>query len=142
MPSSRPDLGPHLVEKPSRTICVVFAEPTAYFRHAPSPKWSNALQGDDKTAHKAAFESMRTTICAATSTMTSVPKPLKFLRPHYDTIKEVFATIADPETKVRAAWHPSLTHTMLKKPYTVYVRRQWSARAGRIFSPTFQLPVK
>lgn len=32
--------------------------------------------------------------------MTSVPKPLKFLRQHYETIKAVHDTIRDPETKV------------------------------------------
>lgn len=32
---------------------------------------------------------------SATSSMTSVPKPLKFLRPHFDTIKKLHAGIAD-----------------------------------------------
>ncbi len=32
--------------------------------------------------------------------MTSVPKPLKFLREHYDTIKEIYTKIDDKETKV------------------------------------------
>lgn len=32
--------------------------------------------------------------------MTSVPKPLKFLRPHYDSLKEVHENIKDEETKV------------------------------------------
>jgi 26S proteasome regulatory subunit N1 len=30
---------------------------------------------------------------SATSSMTSVPKPLKFLRPHFDVLKKYFATI-------------------------------------------------
>ena len=79
--------------------------------------FQTSLQGDDKTVHKAAFESMRTTICASTSTMTSVPKPLKFLRPHYDSIKEVFTTIEDADTKVRAAhtssWTPDVNAVFL-----------------------------
>ena len=32
--------------------------------------------------------------------MTSVPKPLKFLRPHYDTLKIVYEKIKDKETQV------------------------------------------
>jgi 26S proteasome regulatory subunit N1 len=32
--------------------------------------------------------------------MTSVPKPLKFLRTHYDAIKEIYDKIKDAETKV------------------------------------------
>ena len=32
--------------------------------------------------------------------MTSVPKPLKFLRSHYDTIKNAYEKIIDTETKV------------------------------------------
>ena len=34
--------------------------------------------------------------------MTSVPKPLKFLRPHYGTLKAAYATVAS-ENKVRPA---------------------------------------
>ena len=32
--------------------------------------------------------------------MTSVPKPLKFLRTHYDSLKEIYEKIIDKETKV------------------------------------------
>ena len=32
--------------------------------------------------------------------MTAVPKPLKFLRPHYDTLTALFDTWADGEDKV------------------------------------------
>lgn len=31
--------------------------------------------------------------------MTSVPKPLKFLREHYPALKQVYEKIKDPETK-------------------------------------------
>jgi len=46
-----------------------------------------------------ALESLRTLIRASTTSMTSVPKPLKFLRPHFDTLKEVFEKIQEPKTK-------------------------------------------
>ncbi|KAJ1277386.1 hypothetical protein BS78_04G000300 [Paspalum vaginatum] len=41
-------------------------------------------QDADPGVHKHALESMRQEICSATSSMTSVPKPLKFLRPHWN----------------------------------------------------------
>ena len=37
-----------------------------------------------------AIDHLATEIKSATSSMTSVPKPLKFLRPYYDTLKEVY----------------------------------------------------
>jgi len=37
--------------------------------------------------------------------MTSVPKPLKFLRPHYDTLKTVYEKIKDKETQVSEKVH-------------------------------------
>ncbi|MCL7037279.1 hypothetical protein MKW94_003220 [Papaver nudicaule] len=48
---------------------------------------------------KLALESMRQEIRTSTSSMTSVPKPLKFLRPHYGTLKTFFVTMEDSELK-------------------------------------------
>ena len=42
----------------------------------------------DEKAKSVALESVRKEIRSATTSMTSVPKPLKFLRPHYDRLKE------------------------------------------------------
>uniref|UniRef100_A0A0D3A3S5 26S proteasome non-ATPase regulatory subunit 2 homolog n=1 Tax=Brassica oleracea var. oleracea TaxID=109376 RepID=A0A0D3A3S5_BRAOL len=42
---------------------------------------------------------MRQEIRASTSSMTSVPKPLKFLRPHYGTLKELHKNMADSDLK-------------------------------------------
>eukprot|EP01126_Amoeba_proteus_P027757 TRINITY_DN2749_c0_g1_i1.p1 TRINITY_DN2749_c0_g1~~TRINITY_DN2749_c0_g1_i1.p1 ORF type:complete len:551 (-),score=124.47 TRINITY_DN2749_c0_g1_i1:438-2090(-) len=39
---------------------------------------------------KAAINAMKKEIRTSTSSMTSVPKPLKFLRPHYDTLKATY----------------------------------------------------
>ena len=50
---------------------------------------------------KLALEQMKSEIKSATSSMTSVPKPLKFLRPHYDTLKKRFETTK--ENKVFAS---------------------------------------
>ena len=46
--------------------------------------------GEDHTQmHRPALEAMRSIIRTSTSSMTSVPKPLKFLRPHYAQLKSV-----------------------------------------------------
>ncbi|EQC40714.1 26S proteasome regulatory subunit N1 [Saprolegnia diclina VS20] len=48
----------------------------------------------EQTGVKAhALETLRQLIRTATSSMTSVPKPLKFLRPHYAALKTAYATI-------------------------------------------------
>ena len=39
--------------------------------------------------HKPALEALRTQIRASTSSMTSVPKPLKFLRMHLESLKNL-----------------------------------------------------
>jgi 26S proteasome regulatory subunit N1 len=43
---------------------------------------------------------MLTEIRSSTSSMTSVPKPLKFLRPHFAPLKTFFEALADSEIKV------------------------------------------
>ncbi|RWS26321.1 26S proteasome non-ATPase regulatory subunit 2-like protein, partial [Leptotrombidium deliense] len=46
-----------------------------------------------------ALESLRTLIRSATTSMTSVPKPLKFLRKHYTSLKEIYEKMPTEETK-------------------------------------------
>lgn len=53
----------------------------------------------DQKLYKQALECLRTEIRASTTSMTSVPKPLKFLRPHYGTLKKVYEKITDVEVK-------------------------------------------
>lgn len=50
-------------------------------------------QEKDAGVQQMALEHLRKEIRAATSSMTSVPKPLKFLRPHYATLKTVRACV-------------------------------------------------
>jgi len=47
--------------------------------------------------HKTALEQLRTHIRSSTSSMTSVPKPLKFLRTHFDRLKAIYEKITVPE---------------------------------------------
>ncbi|XP_077549884.1 regulatory particle non-ATPase 1 [Haemaphysalis longicornis] len=61
------------------------------------------LTEDDTSLYLAALESLRTQIKASTTSMTSVPKPLKFLKPHYKTLKEVYEKITPSETKAFCA---------------------------------------
>ncbi|WOL06849.1 26S proteasome non-ATPase regulatory subunit [Canna indica] len=57
------------------------------------------VQDADPGVQKLALESMRQEIRTATSSMTSVPKPLKFLRPHYGTLKAYFETMPESDLK-------------------------------------------
>eukprot|EP01134_Creolimax_fragrantissima_P004949 CFRG4949T1 len=59
--------------------------------------------GDDERQQKEALEQLQTSIKSATASMTSVPKPLKFLEPHYKTLKEVHEKINNEEVKKMAA---------------------------------------
>ena len=54
----------------------------------------------DLGVQKFALETLSNEIKTATASMTSVPKPLKFLRPHYEELKDFFATLAGGENKV------------------------------------------
>ncbi len=48
------------------------------------------LKEDDDSLHRPALDHLANEIKSSTSSMTSVPKPLKFLRPHYETLKTVY----------------------------------------------------
>ncbi|KNE57245.1 hypothetical protein AMAG_02978 [Allomyces macrogynus ATCC 38327] len=50
------------------------------------------LKEPNDALYRASLESLRTIIRTSTSSMTSVPKPLKFLRPHYPALKAVYET--------------------------------------------------
>ena len=49
----------------------------------------NRLKEEDTSLHKQALDHLVTEIKSSTSSMTSVPKPLKFLKPHYESLKLV-----------------------------------------------------
>jgi len=57
------------------------------------------LQEPDQSLYRPALENLRTQIRSSTTSMTSVPKPLKFLRPHYETLKGVYEKIINTDTK-------------------------------------------
>ncbi len=48
------------------------------------------LQDKEVGLHKPALDYLINEIRSSTSSMTAVPKPLKFLRPHYDTLKNIY----------------------------------------------------
>ena len=48
------------------------------------------LQEENATLYSGALQSLRTLIRASTTSMTSVPKPLKFMIPHYEAMKEIY----------------------------------------------------
>jgi len=66
-------------------------------------------QEKDTSLYRPALEELRRQIRSSTTSMTSVPKPLKFLRPHYGKLKEIYENMAPGENKVRGSWllHPA-----------------------------------
>ena len=52
---------------------------------------------------QAALEKIKEEVSTATSSMTSVPKPLKFLNPHYDGLKAHYEALRDGEHKKKMA---------------------------------------
>ncbi|XP_047340824.1 26S proteasome non-ATPase regulatory subunit 2 homolog A [Impatiens glandulifera] len=57
------------------------------------------VQDPDSGLQKTALDNMRQEIRTSTSSMTSVPKPLKFLRPHYATLKSYYETMVESDLK-------------------------------------------
>uniref|UniRef100_A0A8B9KLD2 26S proteasome non-ATPase regulatory subunit 2 n=1 Tax=Astyanax mexicanus TaxID=7994 RepID=A0A8B9KLD2_ASTMX len=53
----------------------------------------------DTSLYHPALEELRRQIRSSTTSMTSVPKPLKFLRPHYGKLKEIYEGMAPGENK-------------------------------------------
>ncbi|CDW53788.1 26S proteasome non ATPase regulatory subunit [Trichuris trichiura] len=59
----------------------------------------DSLQSEDQSLYVPALEGLRTIIRSSTTSVTSVPKPLKFMRPYYATMKEVHAKITNDAAK-------------------------------------------
>ncbi|TRY92231.1 hypothetical protein DNTS_023804 [Danionella cerebrum] len=53
----------------------------------------------DTSLYRPALEELRRQIRSSTTSMTSVPKPLKFLRPHYNKLKEIYQNMDIGENK-------------------------------------------
>ena len=61
------------------------------------------LRETNQDLYLPALEQLRQSIRSATTSMTSVPKPLKFLREHYDTLKTIYDSMPNEGTKHFAA---------------------------------------
>ncbi|GKT85675.1 26S proteasome regulatory subunit RPN-1 [Colletotrichum tofieldiae] len=60
------------------------------------------LTESDASLYKPALEAMKTFIKTSTSSMTAVPKPLKFLRPHYETMTKLHEEWPAARTRLRS----------------------------------------
>nr|CAH8830327.1 unnamed protein product [Trichobilharzia regenti] len=79
------------------------------------------LEEPNQELHKPALESMCTLIKSSTTSMTSVPKPLKFLMQYYAQIKSFYNTIVDTATRQLCADVVSvLGMTVTDQPETRY----------------------
>ncbi|KPM44378.1 26S proteasome regulatory subunit rpn-1 [Neonectria ditissima] len=61
------------------------------------------LTESNKDLYKPALEAMKTSIKTSTSSMTAVPKPLKFLRPHYEPLTKLYEEWPESEDKTSLA---------------------------------------
>ncbi|KAI0199255.1 armadillo-type protein [Astrocystis sublimbata] len=61
------------------------------------------LTESDASLYKPALEAMKTSIKTSTSSMTAVPKPLKFLRPHYETLTKRYEDWPEGDDKASLA---------------------------------------
>ncbi|CZR63227.1 26S proteasome regulatory subunit RPN1 [Phialocephala subalpina] len=61
------------------------------------------LTESDKTLYKSALEAIKDSIKTSTSSMTAVPKPLKFLRPHYEPMIKLYEEWPTSEDKTSLA---------------------------------------
>jgi len=61
------------------------------------------LKENDANLYRAALETLRQKIRESTSSMTSVPKPLKFMRPHYNDMLAIYEKIRDVQNKALCA---------------------------------------
>lgn len=59
-----------------------------------------AKQESDKSLYKPTLEQIKDSIKTSTSSMTAVPKPLKFLRPHYEKLEEAYRSWPDSDDRV------------------------------------------
>lgn len=75
------------------------------------------LQESDASLHKPALDHLTTEIRTSTSSMTSVPKPLKFLRAHYDSLKSVYQSwsVSHPMKRTMADVMSVLAMTMAER---------------------------
>jgi len=75
------------------------------------------LHDSDPAVVSTALEHLISEVRSATSSMTSVPKPLKFLRPHYDTLKRCHASgdKSSPTIQLLADLLAVLAMTMSKR---------------------------
>ncbi len=55
----------------------------------------------DTSLYKPALEKIKEFIKTSTSSMTAVPKPLKFLRPHYENLEKAYESWPAGDNKVR-----------------------------------------
>ena len=53
------------------------------------------LRESDTSLYLPSLEALRTRIRSATTSMTAVPKPLKFLRDHFDTLKTIYSAMQE-----------------------------------------------
>jgi 26S proteasome regulatory subunit N1 len=60
---------------------------------------SQRLQEDNSTLYTPALEQLKSLVKSSTTSMTSVPKPLKYLKDHYTPLRKVYESWKDGKTR-------------------------------------------
>lgn len=81
-------------------LLILFHSKLNVFFFAKDACFLSVAQEKDTSLYRPALEELRRQIRSSTTSMTSVPKPLKFLRPHYAKLKEIYQNMAAGENKV------------------------------------------
>ncbi len=81
---------------------------------------------------KLALEGLRKEIRTSTTSMTSIPKPLKFLRPHYEPLKAYFETMPLSDNKV--SYHLISSHLISSHLISSYLISSHLISSHRISS--------
>lgn len=62
--------------------------------------WVEAINGTDETLADEALAKLDNEVRSSTSTMTSIPKPFKFLVSHFDTLEKAYKRHKENDRKV------------------------------------------
>lgn len=73
----------------------------------------------DTSLYKPSLDAIKTSIKTSTSSMTAVPKPLKFLRSHFDKLAKTYESWPDGDDKVTPTLDVHLFHPRANPNFSI-----------------------
>jgi 26S proteasome regulatory subunit N1 len=90
-----------------------------------------ALYDKDSDLRLNAYNMIKNEINTATSSMTSIPRPLKFLRPHYEAIKEYESKLGDHDDNFKKLLRDLLAVLVMVTSNTTDTTIQWILKGSK-----------